>query len=344
MVTTSTINQLLHEDNAKDIFTTVLMDLDIESYMEIWNELNIINLEQMNNFINRPSTMYNIVINALSKVRPYFPEVPYFLLQFEEDVEKVVTDLKYFKEFVQMKCQCSLVELVCWETEITIYCNYKELTPGKQQLWLEELSKNADSYKEMSRYSSVQNILNKQDEMVTLVRDKQPGVQVANLPSGIVRNRGMQANQVCPGRGFGLGGGSSDGRALRVPACTCTELDLGWYNGNIVQRPLQNGEAASIPENISIGPPGVVIFTDVLDDKAPTGITMDLVDMEAIRVLTESEQNIIYDNVQHIYMSKESCTLNMNNLPVKEADAVYALIGGYGSNYFNCYGRQNDPH
>jgi hypothetical protein len=40
-------------------------------------------------------------------------------------------------------------------------------------------------------------------------------------------------------------------------------------------------------------------------------------------------------------MSKESCTLNMNNLPDKEADAVYALIGGYGSNYLNCYGCKN---
>jgi hypothetical protein len=34
----------------------------------------------------------------------------------------------------------------------------------------------------------------------------------------------------------------------------------------------------------------------------------------------------------------------MNNLPDKEADAVYALLGGYGYNYFNCYGWQNDPN
>jgi hypothetical protein len=86
------------------------------------------------------------------------------------------------------------------------------------------------------------------------------------------------------------------------------------------------------------------MITDVLEDDASTGITTVPVDIEAIRVLTETKHNIIYDNVQHIYMSKESCTLNMKNLPDKEADEVYALIGGYGSNYINCYGWQNDPN
>jgi hypothetical protein len=36
-----TINQLLHADNAKDLFTAILMELDIEPYVEMWYELGI---------------------------------------------------------------------------------------------------------------------------------------------------------------------------------------------------------------------------------------------------------------------------------------------------------------
>jgi hypothetical protein len=116
---------------------------------------------------------------------------------------------------------------------------------------------------------------------MTLVKDRLPGVQVATS-SRIIRNRGLQANQPSTGRGFVRGGGSSDGRKNRIPARTGTELDLGIFNGSFVPRPLRNGEAAPIPENIHINPPGVVTITDVLDKEESTGITTVPVNIEAI--------------------------------------------------------------
>jgi uncharacterized protein YktA (UPF0223 family) len=174
IVTTGNINQLLQEENAKDLFMAILIEIEIKPYMEIWTELGIYNLETMNDFINRPSTMYNAILHDLFKVSPSFPETSYIYLKGEEDIEKLVTDLKYFKEFVQKKCQCSLMEMAYRETDITVYQSYKDMTPGKRQIWLEQLRKNANSSDELSRYSSVQNILDKQDEMVTMVRNRLP--------------------------------------------------------------------------------------------------------------------------------------------------------------------------
>jgi hypothetical protein len=182
-------------------------------------------------------------------------------------------------------------------------------------------------YRFLRRTVSIQfGTKHKQDEMVTLVRNKLPEVQATTLPAQILRNRGMLDNQSSTGRGFGRGSGSSVGRIKRIPARSGTELDLGRHNGSFVPRPLRNGEAGPIPEIINIGPPGVVTITDALDDEGSTWITTVPVDISAIRVLTEAEQNIVNENVRHIYMSKESCTLEMSNLPDKEADAVYALI------------------
>jgi hypothetical protein len=111
IVTIGTINQMLHADTVKDLFTAILIELEIKPYMEIWKEIGIYNLETMNDFIKRPSTMYSTIIFALSKVSPSFPDIPYYYIQVEEDIEKMVTDLKYLKEYVQMKCQCSLMEM-----------------------------------------------------------------------------------------------------------------------------------------------------------------------------------------------------------------------------------------
>jgi hypothetical protein len=96
IVPIGTINQLLHEDNAKDLFRDILMELEITPYKELWNVLGIYNLETMNDFINRLSTMYNALILALCKVSPSFPEVTYYYIKVEEDIEKIVTDHKYF--------------------------------------------------------------------------------------------------------------------------------------------------------------------------------------------------------------------------------------------------------
>jgi hypothetical protein len=64
-----------------------------------------------------------------------------------------------------MKCQCTIVELASHETDITVYQKYKAMMPGKRKIWLEELRKNVDA-DDMSRYSSIQNILDQYDETV----------------------------------------------------------------------------------------------------------------------------------------------------------------------------------
>jgi hypothetical protein len=78
IVPIGTINQLLQADNAKDLFTAIFMELELTPYKELWKKLGINNLETMNDFINRPSTMYNGILGALFHVSPRFPEVPYY--------------------------------------------------------------------------------------------------------------------------------------------------------------------------------------------------------------------------------------------------------------------------
>jgi hypothetical protein len=70
------------------------MELDLEPYRDLWTTLNINTLEQMDEFIGRPSMMYRGIMGLIMKVKPSFPTEPYYKIQFEEDVDKIVTDLK----------------------------------------------------------------------------------------------------------------------------------------------------------------------------------------------------------------------------------------------------------
>jgi hypothetical protein len=70
------------------------MELDHEPYGDLWAALNIYTLEHMDEVIGRPSLMYQSIMGLIMKVKPSFPTEPYYCIQFEEDVEMIVTDLR----------------------------------------------------------------------------------------------------------------------------------------------------------------------------------------------------------------------------------------------------------